>query len=145
MPPETIDFKYMIHRIHLGEEQDEDLIIYGYRGSLHDFSEVIYPGDLTDCATCHVDESYALPLASGVLPTTVYENGTLVSSTPAATSVCSSCHDSDATASHAEVMTTDAGEESCAVCHGTGHDFDVVEVHDTIQYGDLIMIGFPED
>ena len=145
MPPETIDFKYMIHRIHQGEEQDEALIIYGYRGSLHDFSEVVYPGDLSDCAKCHVDDSYALPLASGVLPTEVYEGGTLVSSTPAATSVCSSCHDSDATAAHADVMTTDAGEESCAVCHGTGRDLDVVEVHDIIHYGDLILTGFPEE
>lgn len=145
MPPMTIDFKYMIHAIHLGEERDEDLIIYGYRGSLHNYSAVVYPGDLRDCAACHVDDSYALPMASGVLPTKVYENGTLVSSTPAATSACTACHDSDATMAHAELMTTDAGVESCAVCHGTGHDFDVVTAHDTIHYADLVMVSFPED
>ena len=140
MPPVTIDLKYMIHRIHLGEEQDEDLIIYGYRGSLHDFSEVVYVGDLRNCEACHVDDSYTLPLPSGVLPTVVYEAGEVVSTTPPVTSVCSSCHDSEAVAAHAELQTTDSGVESCAVCHGEGKESDVAVVHGGIHYSDNTVL-----
>ena len=129
MPPVTIDFKYMIHRIHLGEEQSTPYIIYGHGGSLNDFSEILYSANLQDCAKCHVDDSYELPLQQGVLPTTVKEEGAVVSVTPPVTSVCTSCHDSQALAAHAELMTTSSGVESCAVCHGQGKESDVATAH----------------
>ncbi len=123
MPPTTIDFKVMIHKIHLGEEGGEPYIIYGYRGSVNDFGNVLYPADLRDCDKCHVDDSYMLPLDSGVLGTTVKQEGEVVSYTPPMTSACLSCHPSDADAAHAEIMTTGVGVESCPVCHGVGTEF----------------------
>lgn len=125
MPPTTIDFKVMIHRIHYGEEGGEPYEIYGYRGSLHDFGELRYPGDLANCDTCHVDDSYQLPISSGVLGTTVEEDGALVSYTPPIQSACLACHTTDAPKAHTETMTS-SGAEACAVCHAPGKDFEVL-------------------
>jgi OmcA/MtrC family decaheme c-type cytochrome len=143
MPPVTIDLKNMIHAIHLGEEQDEPLIIYGHRGSIHNFSEVRYPGDLRNCAACHIDDSYTLPLADGVLPTVVTQEDEIVSTTPPVTSVCTSCHDSEAVAAHAELQTTEAGVESCAICHDEGKESDIATVHSGIHYSNNTLINEP--
>jgi OmcA/MtrC family decaheme c-type cytochrome len=141
MPPVTIDFKYMIHNIHLGEEQSEPLIIYGRGGSLNDFSKVLYPADLQDCAKCHVEDSYELPLASGVLPTTVKEAGVVVSMTPATKSVCTACHDSIAAGAHADLMTTSTGLETCAICHGTGKESDVATEHKASVWATIQLVN----
>jgi OmcA/MtrC family decaheme c-type cytochrome len=141
MPPDTIDLKYMVHRIHLGEEQGEPYVLAGHGGRLVDFSEVRYPGDLRNCVACHIDDSYTLPLASGVLPTSVSQEGELLWTKPPVTSVCSSCHDSEATAAHAELQTTESGVESCAICHGEGKESDVATVHGDIHYSDNVLHG----
>jgi OmcA/MtrC family decaheme c-type cytochrome len=130
MPPTTIDFKVMIHKIHLGEEGGEPYIIYGYRGSVNDFGNVLYPADLRDCDKCHVNDSYLLPLDSGVLGTTVKQEGEVVSYTPPMTSACLSCHPSDADAAHTEIMTSSVGVESCPVCHGVGAEFAMIATTD---------------
>lgn len=121
MPPTTIDLKVMIHRIHYGEEGDGPYVVYGYRGSTHDFGNVVYPADINNCAKCHVDESYLPPLDDGVLGTTVEEAGEIVSYTPPIQSACLSCHLSVEAKAHAETMTSD-GVEACATCHGGGKD-----------------------
>ncbi|MCW4051533.1 MAG: OmcA/MtrC family decaheme c-type cytochrome [Candidatus Bathyarchaeota archaeon] len=122
MPPTTVDIKVMIHRIHLGEEGGEPYVIYGHGGSENDFGHVIYSADLANCAKCHVDDSYELPLSSGVLGTTVEEAGEVVSYTPPIQSACLGCHPSDESKAHTETMTAN-GVESCVVCHGAGKDF----------------------
>ncbi len=58
MPARTIDFKMLIHRIHMGEELENDYTQIGYRGTAHNFNHVVYPGDLRNCAKCHVDDSW---------------------------------------------------------------------------------------
>lgn len=55
---ESIDMQRMIHRIHRGEnlpsvENGVPYQIVGYRGSVHDYSEVVFPQDVRNCATCH--------------------------------------------------------------------------------------------
>ncbi len=126
----TVDMKYMIHKIHRGEEAETEYF---------EFNELRYSGDLRNCAACHVDESYSLPLASGVLPTSVSQEGELLWTKPPTTSVCSSCHDSEATAAHAELQTTESGVESCAVCHGEGKESDVATVHGGIHYAENVL------
>ncbi|MGB5809637.1 MAG: OmcA/MtrC family decaheme c-type cytochrome [Polyangiales bacterium] len=54
IPGETsIDFKTMIHGIHAA-----NVVIYGFGGSEHDYTEVTYPGALSNCAACHVGQTY---------------------------------------------------------------------------------------
>jgi OmcA/MtrC family decaheme c-type cytochrome len=129
MPPASINFRVLIHRIHRGAEANDPALVYGFGGTLHDFGEIEFPGNLAECETCHLLNTYGLPLASGVQPTVITQAGKVVSSTLPLRSVCSSCHDSTVVGGHAELMTTSSGLETCQVCHGSGADFDVYEVH----------------
>ncbi|MDO8716992.1 MAG: OmcA/MtrC family decaheme c-type cytochrome, partial [Dehalococcoidales bacterium] len=49
VPPESINFKLLIHRIHTGEDLTNDFTIYRTRG-VFNFNEVRFPGDTKDCA-----------------------------------------------------------------------------------------------
>ncbi|MBI2979732.1 MAG: OmcA/MtrC family decaheme c-type cytochrome [Chloroflexi bacterium] len=125
VPPQSINFRFMIHRIHTGEELTRDFTIYRTRG-VFNFNEIGFPGDRTNCAKCHVGNSYTLPLpetnANTVAPREFY------SPLGPAASACLGCHDLKTAAIHAKTMTTDIGE-ACANCHGRGKDFDVQKVH----------------
>ena len=126
LPAQSIHFKYMIHKIHRGAELQNGYVVRGYRGSINDFSDVEFPGDLRNCAKCHVNDSYELPLPMGVLPTpTHYE---LLDPMEPIAAACVGCHDEDDLQIHFDAMTTDLGE-SCATCHGAGQDFAVEKVH----------------
>ncbi len=50
---ESINFTSMIHGIHAA-----NVVIYGFGGSVHDYTEVTYPGEINNCGACHVDQSY---------------------------------------------------------------------------------------
>ena len=139
---QTIDFKVMVHAIHGADKRENPYVVYGFGGSVNDFSGVEYPGILNNCNTCHVDDSYEAPLASGVLATTTGSNVVAdpnddVNTTPNA-AVCSSCHDGALAQTHMEqngasfVMVGDPGtyNETCAVCHGPGRLADIAEVHE---------------
>ena len=65
---ESVDFAVMIHKIHRGAflpsvQGGKPYIIYGFRDSLHDYSEVIFPPTDTDstrqCETCHESDTGA--------------------------------------------------------------------------------------
>ncbi|KAA1188462.1 OmcA/MtrC family decaheme c-type cytochrome [Pseudohalioglobus sediminis] len=145
---ESIDFKTMVHAIHAAGMRENALEVVGFRGfSTHRYTEeqVHYPGDLTNCTACHTDSGYTLPLADGVLGTTIdtgddrADPGDDTVVTPVS-AVCSSCHDDQVALSHmssngGNFATTqaaiDAGEvvEECSVCHGEGRSADVSAVH----------------
>lgn len=131
MPPVSIDFKVMIHRIHSGAEGAENTtrLIYGFRGSLNNFTEVEFPGRLNTCDMCHVTSSYDIPLPAGVQPTTVTQGGVVVSTTQPITSVCTTCHDNSAAKGHTQLQTTPSAVETCPVCHGEGRDVAITKVH----------------
>jgi OmcA/MtrC family decaheme c-type cytochrome len=115
----SIDFKMLIHSIHASEIREDPFIVYGFFNSVHDFSDVEFPGDVADCETCHLEDTYTLPLSGSRLATTVDAGATVLVPNPfgAATfddagaaadpsddgnitpvaAACSSCHD-DATA-----------------------------------------------
>lgn len=127
LPPQSIHFKYMVHKIHAGAELQNGYVVYGYGGSLHEeFVDVEYPGDLRNCAKCHVNDSYELPLPEGVLATTTPQE--LWTPTEAITATCIGCHDGDSTIAHMDANTSFFGE-SCSTCHGAGKDFAVEKVH----------------
>lgn len=130
MPPTSIHFKVLIHSIHIGDQRSgESYLVYGFRGSLHDFTDLRFPGFANDCETCHLPGTYTLPLPAGVQPTNVFQDGTLVSSTPPATSACIACHDSIEAQGHVQLQTTADGIETCSVCHGIDREADVGVVH----------------
>ncbi len=138
----SIDFKWMIHKIHTGEDlEQKPYLIYGFGAApqnytIHDFAEVRFPGDRRNCETCHARGTYLLPPFPGTaLGTRVahldpvtgneVEDGRL----GPIRSVCTACHDGEDAAAHAETMTARGGEEACAVCHEEGRAFAVSELH----------------
>ncbi|MGH2605934.1 MAG: OmcA/MtrC family decaheme c-type cytochrome, partial [Anaerolineales bacterium] len=129
MPPTSINYRVLIHRIHRGEEASQPLQVYGFGGRLFDFSQIFFPGNLAQCETCHVPGAYDLPFPAGVQPTIVTQAGRVISSISPARSVCTSCHDGAPAGGHIDLMTTDDGLETCEVCHAAGREFDVVKVH----------------
>ena len=154
---ESIDFKTMIHGIHAGQAdkggfRTKGIAIYGFGGSVNDFSKVVFPGKLNDCAACHAGTSYQLtgiwdaPTAKGILGNTISTAASPTDSTdnlritPIA-AVCSSCHDNAVAKLHmqdafnagnfsATQAQINAGPpEACSFCHGAGRALDVKVVH----------------
>lgn len=155
-PEEAIDFKTMVHGIHAGQAdkggfRTKGITIYRDDGSPHDFSDVIFPGKLNNCAACHQGTTYQLagtwssPTANGIQGTTISTGGAAglatdnLRITPIA-AVCSSCHDSAAAKEHmaapasganfsASQGVINATVEHCASCHAPGGVADVQVVH----------------
>ncbi|QIB66367.1 OmcA/MtrC family decaheme c-type cytochrome [Kineobactrum salinum] len=145
---ESLDFKHLIHGIHAAAMRTEPLQIVGFRGFTtysYDTSTVHYPGRLDNCLACHRDSGFSLPLAEGVLATTV-DTGPEPADprddrvATAATTACAGCHDSPEARAHMTAngghfnttqQAVDNGEvvEQCALCHGAGRSQDVAEVH----------------
>jgi len=124
-PARSIDFKLLVHRIHKGEELERDYTVIGFRGTPHNYNEVLYPGKLNNCETCHVNSSYDVP-SKGIETTT--DLNEFYSPMPPNSAACLGCHDTLGAAAHTWINTAPFGE-SCDVCHGNGADFDVAKVH----------------
>jgi OmcA/MtrC family decaheme c-type cytochrome len=125
--PESIDFKRMIHRIHTGEELTHD-----YSIGDNSFNEVRFPGDRRDCQKCHAPdtEQIAENPPPGLLATETPRDWYTPMQHYAA--ACLGCHDSQAAAAHAFVMTApfpSGPVESCAACHGPDAEFSVDKMH----------------
>ncbi len=120
-PEESIHFKWMIHRIHTGEN-----LTHGYSIGNTSFSDVLFPGDRRTCVTCHIPGTYSVPVTEDALPT-LTERDFYSPMLPAA-AACLSCHSTVDAASHAYVNTAPFGE-SCAACHGDDREFSVDKVH----------------
>jgi OmcA/MtrC family decaheme c-type cytochrome len=126
-PSQTVQFAYMIHRIHTGASSKAEYTVYGYHGSVNDFTEVRFPGDRRDCAACHVNGSEQPPLPEGLQ--NVSDPRGLLNPMGPTTAACTGCHTDMATASHALSNTSDRLGEACSVCHATDADFGVPRVH----------------
>ncbi len=143
---ESIDLKTMIHAIHAGDMRENDLFVYGFGNTEHDFSAVQIPGELENCETCHLEDAYTLPLADNVLGTSISTGVDVAdpaddTKITAAAAVCSSCHDSALSQAHMEQQggasfsTTQSAidnavvVETCEFCHGEGNAEDVKTVH----------------
>jgi OmcA/MtrC family decaheme c-type cytochrome len=126
-PPQSIDFRMMIHKIHTGEELTYDYSVYGFGNVKHNYNKVLYPGDRRNCGACHVNDSEQLPLGEKLIKA-VDPRGYLNPVSPT-TAACTGCHTSIQAASHALVNTTELLGESCSVCHGPNADFSVNRSH----------------
>jgi OmcA/MtrC family decaheme c-type cytochrome len=112
-PPASIDFKVMLHKLHMGANlpsvaAGQSYGIWGFGGHFVDFSEIVFPGRIDDCSTCHAASTF---------------NGA------PSKSVCTSCHDADSALAHAQIMTSPSGVETCEVCHGADAEFSAARVH----------------
>ncbi|SCZ66833.1 OmcA/MtrC family decaheme c-type cytochrome [Thiohalomonas denitrificans] len=151
---ESIDFKRMVHAIHAtgSKVRENPVLFYGYRGSVHDYSGLRFPGILSNCQTCHDGDTYALPLSGDVSPSVIdtTDAGTDSDSasvdtdptndrviTPTA-AVCSSCHDKAIAQAHMEhngaLFEATRSQaliaiETCETCHGPGRTADVAVIH----------------
>ena len=139
-----IDFKVLIHKIHRGDNlEQQPYLVYGFgpppaNYAINDFGEVLYPGDLRICETCHVEGSELIPpYPSTALPTLRTQldpaTGNIVPADPPQTApitaVCTACHDGDDAIAHVETNTAPDGTEACPVCHQEGAAFAVSALH----------------
>ena len=124
-PAESVNMKWMIHKIHRGEELENGYTVVRSRGTYH-FDEILYPGDLRYCEACHINNSQQVPTSASLLPQ-ITPNFWWDPIEPAS-SACLGCHDSDSASAHAYANTTFFGE-SCATCHGEGKSESVDKVH----------------
>ncbi len=122
MPPESIHFKTMIHKIHTGEDLKVNFSVFRFN-----YNEVRYPGDRRNCNKCHVPDSYQLPLAEDLLPSQAPRD--YINPMQPTTAACLSCHTDKPSAAHAAVMTSPTLGESCAACHGRNNEFSLDRVH----------------
>jgi OmcA/MtrC family decaheme c-type cytochrome len=122
----SVSFASQIHSIHRGDALVNPYVIGG-----RNYQDVGFPGDLRDCAVCHVNGSYNPDVVPAAAP--IATPGALITpTTPPITAACQGCHDDKATASHAADNTSQFGE-SCAVCHGSSSAFAVDKVHSRVQ------------
>jgi OmcA/MtrC family decaheme c-type cytochrome len=135
-PPQGVNFNLLVHRIHTGEHlraEGRPYIVVGFGGSHNDFSHVRYPamsptgtpGDLRNCAMCHVNGSERVLTR---MKNDVIDPQGPINPVKPVTSACTGCHVSISTASHALVNTSVLGE-SCNTCHGPSSEFSVARKH----------------
>jgi OmcA/MtrC family decaheme c-type cytochrome len=118
---QSVSFATQIHSIHRGENLANPYIL-----GTTNYQSLLFPGDLRDCTTCHVNNSYQVDNVGAVA--SVASPGGFTPTTPPISAACQGCHDDKATASHALSNTTTIGE-SCATCHGINGQFSVDTVH----------------
>jgi OmcA/MtrC family decaheme c-type cytochrome len=131
-PAQSVALPVLSHRIHQGDASDASgqltpYIVYGFGGSVNDFSGIGFPGDLRDCAKCHSNNSQQLPLPAGRVD--VVNPRAWYSPMAPATAACTACHTSKSTAAHTNINTSPTLGESCDVCHGVNSEFSVDKVH----------------
>jgi OmcA/MtrC family decaheme c-type cytochrome len=118
---QSVSFATQIHSIHRGEN-----LVNPYVLGTTNYQEVKFPGDLRDCTTCHVNNSYRVENVGAAAM--VASPGGFTPATAPIAAACQGCHDDKSTASHALANTTSLGE-SCATCHSASSEFAVDKVH----------------
>jgi OmcA/MtrC family decaheme c-type cytochrome len=117
----TVDFKVMVHKIHMGEDlpsvkAGKPYQIIGFNQSVFDASTIALPMDIRNCARCHEGtNASAVPAQSNVW----YTNPSRAA--------CGSCHDDvnfETGENHPAGAMKD--DKACAVCHipDSGKEFD---------------------
>lgn len=116
----TVDMTTMIHKIHRGAElpsvrAGKPYVIYGNRGSLHDYSHVVFPTDNRNCTMCHTGEQ-----------------GDVYKTAPSRRA-CGSCHDNiNFQTGEGHMGIPQADDNLCALCHkpeGAEFDFSISGAH----------------
>lgn len=122
---QSVSFATQIHSIHRGESLANPYVL-----GTTNYQEVRFPGDVRDCNTCHVNNSYQPEQVTATAM--VASPGGFLPTTGPIAAACQGCHDDKATASHALANTTVLGE-SCTACHSQNSEFSMDKVHSRIQ------------
>jgi OmcA/MtrC family decaheme c-type cytochrome len=109
---ETVDFRVMVHKIHMGSDlpSGTPYVLWGFRDSRHDFSNVAHPQDVRNCLNCHDPDNAATPQASQIL-------------THPSVAACGSCHDDvnfETGENHIRGVDLPVANDACTACHSTG-------------------------
>jgi len=118
---QSVSMATQIHSIHRGENLTNPYVL-----GTTNYQKVRFPGDLRDCTTCHVNNSYQVDKVGAVANVATPDK--LTPTTGPIAAACEGCHDDRPTAIHALVNTSQFGE-SCQTCHGMGAQFAVDTVH----------------
>lgn len=148
---EGYHFGYLIHSIHTGSTTFQT-------DSGGDWSDVHFPQNVANCETCHKPGAYNVARATARAVSTRQGNDVRVwtddtATTPTA-AACGVCHTSTAAKGHFESQSGQVddlkctivgascgaadgssgsglpnGQEACAVCHGTGAQFETSQYH----------------
>jgi OmcA/MtrC family decaheme c-type cytochrome len=137
-PAQSLDFNFLIHRIHSGVNlaaQGASYAMVSHNGRVVDFSNTLYsafgpegpsPNYTQDCSLCHVNGSEQnLPTGLNAVTNPQYWINPTVQPVSGA---CSGCHASKPDAAHFQAN-TDALGESCSICHAAGAQFGVDAEH----------------
>jgi OmcA/MtrC family decaheme c-type cytochrome len=122
---QSVNMAWQIHSIHRGENLTNPYVL-----GTTNYQEVRFPGDLRDCTTCHVNNSYQIENVGA--QAMVQSPGGFMPATAPISAACQGCHDDKSTASHALANTNVLGE-SCATCHGQNAEFALDKVHARTQ------------
>ena len=113
-PEATNNFKDMIHGIHGGGERTTDYeFVRGGRQGYYNWSDVVFPGRVADCLTCHKPGTFAVPLDGDTLLTTNRTTGVDTGQDPTAAAV-SDARDNVPNATDFVITPTAA---ACYACH----------------------------
>src|SRR6185369_13499107 len=91
---QSVNYAWQIHSIHRGES-----LANPYQLGTTNYQEVRFPGDLRDCTTCHVNNSYQPDNVGAVAM--VASPGSFTPATAPIAAACQGCHDDQKTAAHA--------------------------------------------
>jgi OmcA/MtrC family decaheme c-type cytochrome len=129
----SVHFKTLIHRIHTGSGQGTAAIVVNapFVVSGVFFDDVRFPNRLSNCAVCHLGNSFTVDaVPKDAQPTRANESATIVHSAsathPASEGIlrpikaaCISCHGNPFAYAHADQYTA-LGVEQCSQCHSSG-------------------------
>ena len=122
-----MDMSVLTHKIHMGRnlpsvQAGGSYLVYGFRDSLHDYSDINFPQSLTNCTTCHVGT--ATRTSTSAANTTA--QGDNWNEVPTMTA-CASCHDDIDYTTHFGGQVDNSG---CRSCHSvTGFPGSVAASH----------------
>ncbi len=122
------DMAVLTHKIHMGRnlpsvQAGGSYLIYGFRDSLHDYSDVIFPQNLTNCTTCHVGTGTRTSVSAAATT----GQGDNWNEVPTMTA-CASCHDDIDYGTHFGGQVDNSG---CRSCHSvTGIPGSVAASHE---------------